>query len=254
MLKEYSLGTVILAYNSEKKLSKCLESLEGWCDDIVIVDGGSTDNTVTIAKNSGARVYIHPFSGSFAEERNFGAEKSNSEWVLQLDSDEVLSEGFKRKCDLILPETHFAAFKFWRKNVFLGHPFTYGGWYHMSQHLYKKGYAHYEGRVHEKMLVKGETGCIEGDVLHYPFDSISEFIERQNRYTDLQAQDILDSGEKPDMKKIKYNLTFKPLKLFKKMYLDKKGYKEGIYGFIFSMFFSYVHFLKWAKVWEKIKT
>jgi len=253
MQKRYSLSAVILSKNSEKKIGSCLSSLKGWADEIIIVDGGSTDNTVKIAAQFGARVYPHPFSGSFAMERNFGTEKASGEWVLQLDSDETVTDGFKKRCDEILPGTKYSAFKFRRKNVFLGHEFTYGGWYHWSQHLFKRGFAVYEGRVHEKMIVKGDVGLIDADMLHMPFDSISEFIERQNRYTDLQVADTIDQDKELTVKKIRYNLKVKPAKIFRKIYINKKGYKEGIYGFIFAFLFSYIHFLKWAKVWEKTK-
>ncbi len=253
MPNNYSISAVILSKNSEKKIEKCLSSLKGWADEILLVDGGSTDQTADIAKRYGAKVHVHPFSGSFAEERNFGTDKASSEWVLQLDSDEIVTDNFKKKCDEILPKTECAAFKFRRKNVFLGHEFTYGGWYHWSQHLFKKGCARYEGRVHEKMIVNGDIGLIDADMLHVPFDNISEFIERQNRYTDLQASDIIDQEKDLTIKKIKYNLKVKPAKLFKKIYLNKKGYKEGIHGLIFAILSSYVHFLKWAKVWERVK-
>ena len=244
---------MILSKNSEKKIEKCLSSLKGWTDEIILVDGGSTDNTIKIAERFGAHVYSHPFSGSFARERNFGTDKASSDWVLQLDSDEIVTDSFKQKCDATLPAAKCTAFKFRRKNVFLGHEFTYGGWYHWSQHLFKKGSARYEGRVHEKMIVNGDVGLIDADILHIPFDSISEFIERQNRYTDLQAADIIDQEEPLTQKKIKYNLKVKPAKLFRKIYFNKKGYKEGIHGLIFAILSSYVHFLKWAKVWEKTK-
>lgn len=253
MPKEYALTAVVLSFNSEAKITKCLESLSGWADEIILVDGESKDATLKIAEKFGVKVYVHPFLGSFAAERNFGIEKAKGPWVLQLDSDEIVTEEFKKKCNLILPNTKFAAFKFLRKNYFLKHPFKYGGWYHWSLHLLKKGYAHYEGRVHEKMIVNGEVGFMNAEILHFPFESISELIGRQNRYTDLQAQEILDTENKLDMKKIKYNLTLKPLKLFKKMYFNKKGYKEGMYGFIFSVLFVFVHFLKWSKVWEKAR-
>ena len=250
MPKNYSISAVILSNNSEKKIGKCLESLKCWVDEIIVVDGGSTDKTIKIAEGFGAHVYSHPFLGSFAKERNFGSDKAKSEWILQLDSDEVVSEEFKRKCDEMLTRTTCAAFKFRRRNIFLGHEFQYGGWYHWSQHLFKKGHAHYEDRVHEKMIVDGEVGNLDADIIHTPFDSISEFIDRQNRYTDLQARDIIDTEKDITKKKIRYNLRTKPLKLFKKIYFNKKGYKEGMYGFVFALLSSWVHFLKWSKVWE----
>jgi ADP-heptose:LPS heptosyltransferase len=253
MSKNYSISAVILSKNSEKKIEKCLSSLKNWADEVIIVDGGSTDSTVKIAERFGAHVHLHPFSGSFAQERNFGTDKTLSEWVLQLDSDEVVTDAFKGKCDSVLAGTNCSAFKFRRKNIFLGHAFTYGGWYHWSQHLFRKGKAHYEGRVHEKMIVDGEVGYLDVDIMHTPFDSISEFIERQNRYTDLQARDIIDTEKNLTVKKIKYNLKTKPLKLFRKIYFNKKGYKEGMHGFVFALLSSWVHFLKWAKVWEIVK-
>jgi len=252
MPKGYFLSAVVLSRNSGSKIEDCLKSLAGWADEVIVVDGESRDNTVEIAKKMGAKVFSHAFLGAFSLERNFGNDKANCEWVLQLDSDEVVSEDFKKECDRVLPKTNFAAFKFMRRNYFLGHGFTYGGWYHRSQHLLKKGFAHYEGRVHESMVVNGQVGDIDADVHHYPFDNLSDFIERQNRYTGLQAKDIIDSGQ-TDIKTIKYNLSWKPLKLFKKMYFDKKGYREGVYGLVFAILFSFVHFLKWAKVWETVR-
>jgi ADP-heptose:LPS heptosyltransferase len=253
MQKKYSLSAIVLSKNSEKKIEKCLSSLKGWADEIIIVDGGSTDNTVKIAEGFGAHVYLHPFSGSFAQERNFGTDKASNEWVLQLDSDEIVTDALKKKCEEILPATKYAAFKFRRKNVFLGHELTYGGWYHWSQHLFKKGFARYEGRVHEKMIVEGDVGFMDADMLHVPFDSISEFIDRQNRYTELQAADIIDQEKDLSAKNIKYNLRVKPLKVFRKIYFNKKGYKEGFYGLVFAFLSSWLHFLKWAKVWERLK-
>lgn len=253
MMKNYSISAVILSKNSEKKIEKCLSSLKGWADEIIIVDGGSTDGTIGIAEKFGARVYPHPFSGSFAGERNFGTDKASSGWVLQLDSDEIVTDAFKKRCGEVLPGTKYAAFKFRRKNVFLGHEFTYGGWYHWSQHLFKRGFARYDGRVHERMNVNGDTGLIDADIMHLPFDSISEFIERQNRYTDLQAADIIDQDKDLTQKKIRYNLKVKPAKLFRKIYFKKKGYKEGVHGLVFAILSSYVHFIKWAKVWERTK-
>ena len=95
MTKNYSISAVILSKNSEKKIEKCLSSLKGWADEILLVDGGSTDKTREIAKQYDAKVYTHPFSGSFAEERNFGTDKASSEWVLQLDSDEIVTDALK---------------------------------------------------------------------------------------------------------------------------------------------------------------
>jgi glycosyltransferase involved in cell wall biosynthesis len=248
--KGYTIAVVIPSRNSEKKIPNCLNSVKDWGDEIIVLDSESTDKTIEIAKSFNAEVITCPFLGNWAKKRNLGADRAKSDWILSIDTDEVVTEDFKKKCDEILPNTRYTAFKFWRKNFFLGHCFRYGGWYHKSQHLYKRGLSHYEGTIHESCITDGEVGDLDAEVLHYPFDSISEFIERQNNYTNIQALEIIDNEKGLDIKKIKYNLTWKPLKLFKKMYFNKKGYKEGMPGLVFSILFSWVHFVKWAKVWE----
>ena len=125
-----------------------------------------------------------------------------------------------------------------------------GGWYHYSAHFFMKGKAYYKGDIHEKLIVDGEQGLLEEGVLHYPFYSISEFVERQNRYTTLQAKEMVKNDNDITEKEIIYNMKRRPLKLFWKMYVKKKGYKEGIHGFIFSLLFAWVHFLKWTKYWD----
>jgi glycosyltransferase involved in cell wall biosynthesis len=253
MDRNFSLSVVILSRNSKPKIVDCIKSVSGWADEIIMVDGLSNDGCIEMAESLGVNVYSHKFLGSFAEERNFGIEQSHCDWVLQLDSDEVVSDELKKQCDLLLATTKFSAFKFLRRNFFLGHEFKYGGWYHYSQHLLKRGFAHYEDRVHEKMVVNGEVGVINADVLHYPFDSIGDFVTRQNRYTDLQALDILDSSASITEKEIRYNLTIKPFKMFKKIYFNKRGYKEGMYGYVFCILNVFVHILKWIKVWDKFR-
>lgn len=252
MAKGYHISAVVLSRNSEKEIGRCLASLKGWADEVILVDGQSTDRTLAIAKDAGAKAYSHEFLGAFAKERNFGTDIAQGEWVLQLDSDEVVTEQFKQKCDEVLPSTQCVAFKFKRKNIFLGHEFLHGGWYHWSQHLFKKGCASYEGRVHERMIVGKEVGTLDADIRHYPFASITQFLQRQNRYTDLQAQDIIDAAKELSLKAVRYQLTVKSMKLFRKIFFKKRGYKEGVYGYIFAMLNVFVHFLKWAKVWEKV--
>ena len=248
------LSVVILAKNEEDKIRNCLESVK-WADEIVIVDGLSTDRTVDICKEYGAKIVAHAFGGDFGEERNLGNENCSGDWILQLDGDEVVTEGFKEKVMEILNGKYdYTAYKFLRKNIFLGRFMRYGGWYHYSSHFFKRGCATYKGKVHHKLISSdGRIGKLEADVEHYPFQNISQLVSRQNRYTGIEAQEILDlSGKLPD-KEIRYNIKVKPAKLFWKFYVKKKGYREGMHGFIFSVLFALVHFLKWAKYWELVR-
>ncbi len=162
-----------------------------------------------------------------------------------------MTQGFKDKMLKILREgTEFAAYKFLRKNYFFGHFMRRGGWYHYSHHLFKRGSARYDGRVHHQLIVDGEIGMLKADVEHFPFQSFTQLVDRQNRYTTLEAREIVEVSGKIDPKEVEYNIRVKPFKLFRKFYFKKMGFREGVRGFIFSAFFAWVHFLKWAKYWE----
>jgi glycosyltransferase involved in cell wall biosynthesis len=247
------LTVLILAKNEEKRIRSCLESVK-WADEIVVVDGVSTDRTVEICKEYGAKVIEHAFEGGFDIDCNLGIDNSTGDWILKLDADEIVTESLKKDVQKVLEDDGgYSAFKFRRKNFFLGHFMRHGGWYHYSLHFLKKGKAYYKGHVHETMIVDGKTGTIEGAVDHYPFSSITQFIQRHNNYSNIEAQKIFDTQGVVDIKTIKYNLTIKPLKRFFKFYVKKKGYREGRYGLIFSVLFAWVHFLNWTKYWEMVK-
>jgi glycosyltransferase involved in cell wall biosynthesis len=247
------LSVVILTKNEEDKIRKCLESVK-WADEVILVDGFSTDRTADIAKECGAKVIQHKFEGDFGEERNIGIDNSSGDWILQLDADEVVTEGFKNKVtDILNGNYRHTAYKFLRKNIFLGRFMRYGGWYHYSSHFFKKGHARYKGRVHHHLIADGEIAPLDVEIEHYPFASVADLITRQNRYTTIEAQEILELEGKLDEKKIRYNIKVKPVKLFWKFYVKKRGYREGMHGFVFSVLFAWVHFLKWVKYWELVR-
>jgi glycosyltransferase involved in cell wall biosynthesis len=248
------ISVVVLTKNEEEKIKNCLESLR-WADEVVIVDGFSTDRTVDIAREYGAKVVQHKFEGDFGKERNIGVENSTGDWVLQLDADEVVTEGFRKKTIAMLKgDDKHAAYKFFRKNFFIGRFMRYGGWYHHSHHFFRKGFAHYDGKVHHQLVIDGEEGTLKADVEHYPFQSISQLISRQNRYTTIEARELFELRGKIDEKEVEFNIKKKPVKLFWKFYVKKKGFLEGVHGLVFSVLFAWVHFLKWAKYWEMCRT
>ncbi len=248
------LSIVILTKNIKDKVRNCLESVK-WVDEIVVVDGQSTDGTDEIAREYTDKVISSKFEG-FGNERNKGTEASSGDWVLQLDGDEVVTPEFRARIERLLKgddDDGCVSFKFRRKNIFLGRVMMHGGWYHYSSHFFRKGFARYEGDVHEKLVVNGKQGYLEEGVEHYPFYSVSELVIRQDRYTSIQANEMYRDDKNIPLKKVVYNIRVKPLKLFWKMYVKKKGYKENVHGLVFSMLFAWVHFLKWAKYWEMTK-
>lgn len=245
-----TISAVLIVKNEEEKIRKCLESVK-WVDEIVIVDGMSTDKTLDICREYGAKIIQHRFEGDFGLERNIGIDSSTKNWILQLDADEIITIAFRKKVLEILSEpSEFVAYKFRRKNFFLGKFMKYGGWYHYSLHFFKKGFARYKGRVHHQLIVDGTIGILEEEIEHYPFKDIETFIDRHNRYTTYEAIEMYEQKGCISQKKIYANVIFKGPKIFWKLYIKKKGFLEGMHGFIFSILFGWVDFVRWMKYWE----
>jgi glycosyltransferase involved in cell wall biosynthesis len=250
-MDKIKISVVIIAKNEEKKIGNCLASVK-WADEIIVIDGFSTDRTAEISKSHGAKVIEHKFTGAFADDRNMGNDNSRNEWVLSLDADDVVTEDFRRKMEdaLAKNEADVVVYKFRRKNFFLGHSMDHGGFHHFIPNLIKRTAVRYEGVVHEVPVYKGKMGVIDADIEHYPFDSISQFINRQNRYTDIAAQELLKSEGVLPEKAVRKNMIGKSLKMFWKSYVKKQGYKEGVYGLLFAILFALINFMKWSKYWE----
>ncbi len=253
MAGKIGVSVVIIAKNEEKKIGRCLESVR-WADEVIVVDGFSTDRTVEIASAAGAQVIQRKFSGSFADDRNAGLDASRNEWVLTLDADDVVTEEFRAKLEGALAAKDDAViYKFRRKNFFLGHYMEHGGWCHYIPNLVKKGAVRFEGDVHEVPVYKGRMGTIDADIEHYPFETLGQFIERQNRYTDIAARRLLDERPALSEKDVRREMIGRSFKTFWKSYVRKAGYKEGLYGLVFAVLFAFINFLKWAKYWELTK-
>ena len=251
MSKE-TLSIVIITKNEEDKIARCLESVK-WADEIIIVDDLSEDRTVKICQKYGAKVISHKSYGNFDQQRNIGIDNANSDWILQMDADEVVSEKLKEEIQGIVgnPNNKFVAYKIRRQNFFLNHFMAYGGWFIYYTKLFKKDAARYIGKsVHETLEVDGEIGTINEAIKHFPFSSIKQFVERQNFYTSVEAKLIYEDKGRIPKRKVRYNLVIRPLKLFWKAYIKKKGFRDGMYGFLFSILNSWIHFLRWAKYWE----
>ena len=250
-MRKSKITAAVITKNEEKNIAACIESVKGWADEIIVVDGQSSDNTVSIAEALGAKVIKHSFEGDFSKERNVALENSRSDWVLHLDADERVTEEFKKTVDNVIDnDNEIDVYKFKRKNFFLRHAMLHGGFCHYIPNLVRRKTVRFEGALHERPVYKGKTGVIEADIEHYPFDSISQFVERHNRYSTVEAEKIYKEEGRSKLSEARKNITRRTFKLFWKMYVKKKGYKEGMYGLIFSALFAFTNFLIWVKYWE----
>jgi len=254
MLKE-TLSVVIITKNEQDKIARCLKTVD-WADEIVVVDDLSTDRTVEICQEFGAKVISHKSCGNFDRQRNIGMDNARGEWILQMDADEVIPEDLKEAIEKAISQnSEFCGFQFRRKNFFLGHFMRYGGFYGpYSLKLFKKSCGRYVGHsVHETLKVEGKIGTIEADINHYAFQTIAQNIERNNMYSTVRAKLMKEEKGALDKKELRYNLTIRPLKRFWKMYVKKRGYRDGMYGLVFCVLFTFGPMLRWMKYWELSK-
>ena len=244
------ISAVLITRNEERNIKRCLASLR-WVDEIVIVDGESTDRTQEIARSYGAKVINHPFEGDFGMERNIGNKNATGDWILALDADEAMPQATREKIEDILEKgSEFDAYNVPRLQYFLGKALMHGGRYHSIINFFRKGKVKFDGKVHHLVRVDGKVGQFEYPIEHYPFNTVSEFIQKHNRYTDYEALEMFEKFKDAKLKEVRFNLTIKPLKMFIKTYFKKKGYKDGTVGLIFCVLFSWSYFVRWAKYWE----
>ncbi|MBU2541413.1 MAG: glycosyltransferase family 2 protein [Candidatus Omnitrophica bacterium] len=247
------ITAVIIVKNAEKEVEKCLQSLKNLVDDIVIVDDLSSDNTVEICKRYGAKVITHESKGNFCNQRNIGLENARGDWILQMDADEIIPKESVHKIIKALADSKdFAAFKLFRKNFFLGYALKSVGTDNYMIKIFRKGKGHYIGStLHETLKIDGAIGEIEAEIYHYPFTSIRQALEKSNHYSSKESEEFLEDRNELDFREVRYRLGWKPIKLFWKLYVKKKGYKDGMYGFIWCILNVIFAMNRWLKIWEK---
>lgn len=244
------VSVVLAVINEEKFLADCLDSVKGLADEIVIFDEKSTDNTPKIAKKYKARFYSVDHEEIFHITKQKAIDAAKGEWILQLDADERLSPELKKEIQEIIgnnPKEN----GFWipRSNFFLGKFLKKGGVYpDYTLRLYKNGKGKLPCKsVHEQACVEGEVGYLKHDLLHYADATFERYINRFNRYTDLQAKET--SGG------LLANLVIKPLfdtkQGFLTIYLRHLGFLDGFPGFVWALFSSLTFPVSYFKKIEK---
>lgn len=240
------ISLVIITLNEEAHIERCIRSAP-FVDDIVVVDSFSTDRTVEIAKSCGARVFQEKWRG-FGAQKSFAASQAKNSWVISLDADEALSSELAAEileCWATLNAE--AGYLFPRKSFHLGRWINYGGWYPDYQlRLFNKDKSQWNSAaLHEKVEVK-ERLFMRSPLLHWVFEDLSDQVVTNDRYSSLGAQQLHQAGKKFSL----FKLTTKPLSKFIETYFFKKGFLDGMPGFIIAVGAAYSIFLRHAKLWE----
>jgi glycosyltransferase involved in cell wall biosynthesis len=245
------LSVVLATFNEAKNIEQCLTAIKPIADEIIVVDGSSTDETVTIAKNLGARVFKTTNKPIFHINKQMAIDKAISDWVLQLDADEVVDEELIREIKKIKQHgSVFAAFYLRRKNYFLGRFLTKGGQYPDPViRLFQRGKARLPQQdAHEQMVVEGDIGWLDGHLLHYNAPTFSRYITNANRYTSLTAQQLKTSGVQMTWSNDMRYLVWKPTRTFFLLYFRHRSYVDGFPGFVFALFSGLHHALSYMKL------
>lgn len=249
-----TLSVVIPTFNCGLLLECCLKSVK-WADEIIVVDMGSIDDTVNIAKKYGATIYKrYPKRGNFDFNRKFGMKKATSDWILKLDSDEVLEKPLQEEIQkfLLADNGAFDGINLYNKFFIFGKEIKHGFVYPEAHELriVRKGKWKYEPyRLHQQITVEGKIGFVKGFYDHFNYRTTSEFISKMNKYTDLDAP-YLTSGVKIDT----FNIVFSFPKSFFKFFVLNCGFLDGVVGIASCTLFALYYLVERIKVLElKIK-
>ncbi|NQT46693.1 MAG: glycosyltransferase family 2 protein [Candidatus Omnitrophica bacterium] len=249
------LSVVVLTYNSEGLIRGCLESAK-WADEIIIVDSMSQDKTVDICKEYTDKIWQRPWPG-YAKQWNFAIDQAKGDWIFILASDEEITPQLQSEIEQVLTDgtDSFQGYNVPRKAYFLRQWIRGAGWYPgYSIRLIRNGSGHFDDKaVHEALQLSGKAGSLKGDILHFSYESIDQYISRLNRYTDLEVLDMLENPLSLSRTKVVARALFRPIKVFFKKYLKQGGVRDGMHGFLLSVFSSYYVFMTYAKYWEALK-
>ena len=239
------ISVVLAVYNEEANLKKCLEAVKNLAFEIVIVDGGSKDKTLEIAKLFNARVIQTTNPPNFHINKNKAIDAASGDWVLQLDADEVVSDKLVEEIKDVITDVNFNGYWIPRKNFFLGRFLTKGGQYpDYTLRLYRRGNGRLPAKdVHEQAKIEGTVGYLKNDLLHLRDKNFSEYMVRFNRYTSLLSTQIVNPSF------FSY-LFIKPTFWFIKAYIRHRGYVDGFPGFVFALYSGLIHPVAYIKYWQ----
>jgi len=241
------LSVAIITLNAATQLAACLESVR-FADEIVVVDSGSDDGTQALAECHGARVIAQDWLG-FGPQKQFAVEQASHDWVLCLDADERVTPALQASIENALKSPSTTAFRFARRNRFLGRYLRHGeGYPDWSLRLFDRRQARWSNdAVHEKVETQCSVGELAGDLLHDSAESLASYLNKQNRYTTLAADMALAEGKRASFGRI----AFSPLVRFIKFYFIRQGFRDGLPGLIHIVIGCFNSFMKYSKMLER---
>ncbi|MFA6950400.1 MAG: glycosyltransferase family 2 protein [Lentimicrobiaceae bacterium] len=241
------LSVVIITLNEEKNITRCLSSVEGLTDDIVVVDSGSDDLTASICESFGVNFHTHNWEG-YAATKNYANSLAKNPLILSLDADEALSDELRESIRKVLVNQKASAYSMNRCTNYCGKWIKHGGWYPDSKiRLFNNDEGSWAGSlIHEAIKLKNGAPIehLKGDLLHYSYYTIADHVSQANKFTDLTALKAFQDGKKSTL----WHIIFSPAIKFLRDYIFKAGFLDGYYGLIICCISAFATFMKYVKI------
>ena len=234
------LSVAIVAKNEEKTIGECIKSVLEIANEVVLVDSGSEDRTVEIARELGAKVFFREWT-DYVQQVNYAISLCKGEWILVLDADEVLTDELRASIKKAVKENRNECYQIRRRLYYLGRLLRFS---EKKIRLFKKGRGKYEGFVHERVICEDRVRTLEGYMIHYSYESLNHHIAKVMGYARMVASNRKDSVNPFT------GMVLKPLWTFIKHYLLKGCWRDGYPGFVYSAVISFYTFMKYAFMYE----
>lgn len=245
-----TLSAVLIVTNEERTIERCLKSIV-WADEIIIVDGGSADQTVALASKYTQKIFERKLD-DFSNQKNFAVEKASGDWIFSIDADEMMTPELAQSIQRLLSaEQAAAAYTVRRQNLIFGRGLRFGGQGEEKiVRLFRRGKARFTQKVHETLSADGVVGHLsEGCLAHDSLPDLDTYFRKLQLYTDLEARELFECG----VKFCPWLVSFKAFARFLYFYLIRLGFLDGYEGFLFHSLSSIYFFLKYAKLHELYK-
>lgn len=239
------ISTVVICYNEERNIERCLRSVVPFSDEIIVVDSGSSDGTVDIARRYATRVISREWMG-YGRQKQFAMEHSTRPWVFSIDADEEVSPALCREIQSL--DYTAAGYEMPRKAWYLNRWVEHSGWYPgYILRLFKRDAGNFTDEiVHEFVSVSGKVARLENDLYHYSYRDVAHHIQKMNEFTTLSARQMFEEGRRAGI----HNVALFPTFEFFKVYVVKRGFLDGLAGLTISALHAFYVFLKYAKLFE----
>ena len=247
-MKRPPLSVCIITFNEEKNIRDCLASVT-WVDEIIVVDSFSQDTTVSLCRMFTDKVYEKEWQGH-VKQKNCALQYASNEWVLCIDADERVSPELREEIErnLSMEGNALDGYYFPRHSYYLGKWINHGGWYpDYKLRLFKKSKGHWGGQdPHDKVILKGTTTRLKGELLHFVYKNVSHQLQTVDTFSTITASALDSEGDRFTL----FKLLYRPSAKFFETYLIKKGFMDGLPGFIIAITSSFYVFLRYVKLWE----